>query len=144
MSKSTTIKLNSKLALLRGIKGCLPLETRKMFSGTHILPHMDYCSTVWGDSPHVHSLQLVQKRVMRTILDGKGKAIRALRTEVTFCFLSWDGWISKIALTLERQSWFSKAWKILHLSTWPTCSIMYQILSTPSTLQHHIIEKTYK
>ncbi len=54
-------KVNSKLALLRGIRGCLPLETRKMFSGAHILPHMDYCSTVWGDSPHVHSLQLAQK-----------------------------------------------------------------------------------
>ncbi len=56
-------KVNSKLALLRGIRGCLPLETRKMFSGAHILPHMDYCSTVWGDSPHVHSLQLALKRV---------------------------------------------------------------------------------
>ncbi len=54
-------KVNRKLALLRGIKGCLPLETRKMFLGAHILPHMDYCSTVWGDLPHIHSLQLAQK-----------------------------------------------------------------------------------
>ncbi len=53
-------KINSKLALLRGIKGCLPLETHKMFSGANILPHMDYCSTVRGYSPHVHCLQLAQ------------------------------------------------------------------------------------
>ncbi len=54
-------KVNGKLVLLRGIKGCLPLETHKMFSLAHILPHMDYCSTVWGNLPHMHSLQLAQK-----------------------------------------------------------------------------------
>ncbi len=34
--------INSKLDLLRGIKGFLPLESRKMFSNAYILPHMDY------------------------------------------------------------------------------------------------------
>ncbi len=62
-----------------------------MFSGAHILPHMDYYSTVWGDSPHVHSLQLAQKRVTQSILDVKGKAIRAPanRSHILLSKLGW-------------------------------------------------------
>ncbi len=40
--------INRKLALLRRIKGCLPLATRKIFSNSHILQYIDYCSLVWG------------------------------------------------------------------------------------------------
>ncbi len=40
-------KINSKLALLRDLKGCLPVQSHKMFSNAHIFPHMDYCFTVW-------------------------------------------------------------------------------------------------
>jgi hypothetical protein len=84
-------RVNSKLALLRKIKGCLPLAARKMFSNAHILPHMDYCSTVWGDSPHVENLFLSQKRVARTILDVKGKAISEPenRTHLLLSKLNW-------------------------------------------------------
>ncbi len=65
--KKTTV--NSKVVLLRKIKSFLPLSTRKLFCKTHILPHMDYCSIIWGSSPHVHSLLLAQKRAARIILD---------------------------------------------------------------------------
>ena len=41
---SMVSKINRKLALLRRIKGCLPIESRKMFANTHILPYLDYCS----------------------------------------------------------------------------------------------------
>ena len=61
--------VNSKLALLRRIKRYMPLSTRKLFYDTHILPHMDYCSTIWGSSPHVKNLLLTQKRAARVILD---------------------------------------------------------------------------
>ncbi len=83
-------KVNSKLALLRGIKGCLPLETRKMFWGALILSHIDYCSIIWGDSPHVHCLQLAQKRA---ILDVKGKAIK-LPENRSHILLSKLGWMN--------------------------------------------------
>ncbi len=80
------------MALLRGIKGCLPLEQRKIFSNAHILQHIDYCSTVWGNSPHVHSLVLAQKQVVRTILDVRGRAIRD--PENRFCvLLAKLGWM---------------------------------------------------
>ena len=84
-------KVNSKLALLRSIKGCLPLVARKMFSNAHILPYMDYCSTVWGSSPHVSNLLLAQKRAARTILDIKGKSMMEPenRTHILFSRLQW-------------------------------------------------------
>ena len=84
-------KVNSKLALLRHIKGCLPIETRKLFSNAHILSYMDFCSNVWGNSPHVQDLFLAQKRVARTILDIKGKAIISPenRTHNLLSHLNW-------------------------------------------------------
>ncbi len=69
--KKTTATMNSKVALLRKIKSFLPLSTRKLCCISIILPHMDYCSIIWGNSPHVHSLLLAQKRAARIILDIK-------------------------------------------------------------------------
>ncbi len=60
--KKTTATVNSKVPRLRKIKSFLPLSTQKLFCNTHILPNMDYCSIIWGSSPHVHSLLLAQKR----------------------------------------------------------------------------------
>ncbi len=57
-------------------QGCLLLATCKLFSNSHILPYIDYCSLVWGDSPHVYNILKAKKWVARTILDVKGKAIR--------------------------------------------------------------------
>ncbi len=37
---------------------------------------MDYCSLVLGDQPHVDNIFMAQKRVARTILDVKSKAIK--------------------------------------------------------------------
>ncbi len=68
--------INRKLALLRRIKGCLPLAIHKLFSNSHILPYIDYRSLVWGDSPDVYNILIAQKRVARTLLDVQSKAIR--------------------------------------------------------------------
>jgi hypothetical protein len=62
-------KMNKNIALLRRIKRYLPLQTRKLFFNAHILPHMDYCSIVWGGSPHVKKIISTQKRAARVILD---------------------------------------------------------------------------
>ena len=66
---TTVSKINRSIALLRRIKRYLPLQTRKLFFDAHILPHMDYCSIVWGGSPHVKKINLTQKRAARVILD---------------------------------------------------------------------------
>ena len=50
---STVSKINKNIAQLCIIKPYLPLQIRKLFFDAHILPHMDYCSIVWGGSPCV-------------------------------------------------------------------------------------------
>ncbi len=69
--KKTTATVNSKVALLMKIKSFLHLSTQKLFCNTHILPHIDYCSIIWGSSPNIHSLLLARKRAARIILDIK-------------------------------------------------------------------------
>lgn len=64
-------KCNSLLHLLLRIKYCLNLDSRKLFFNAYILPHLDYCCTIWGSC----SLELqnkilkFQKRAARIILD---------------------------------------------------------------------------
>lgn len=41
-------KCNSLLYLLMRIKQFLNLHVRKMFFNAYILPHLDYCCTIWG------------------------------------------------------------------------------------------------
>ena len=42
-------KRNSLLYLLNRIKHYLPIPTRKLFFNAYVLPHIDYCCTVWGN-----------------------------------------------------------------------------------------------
>ena len=64
-------KCNSLLFLLMRIKCFLDLKTRKLFYNAYILPHLDYCITVWGNSSNQLMDQLLkfQKRAARIILD---------------------------------------------------------------------------
>ncbi len=66
---SVLAKVNRKLGLLRRIKRYLNFESRKLFFNANILPHLDYCSTIWGHSTHVNKLFKAQKRAARIILD---------------------------------------------------------------------------
>ncbi len=95
--------INRKLALLRRIIGCLPLPTRKLFSNSHILPYINYCSIVWADSRGIFK---AQKRIARTILDVKGKAIRdpENRSHLLFSKLNW--------MNIFNQVKFRKATKV--------------------------------
>ena len=66
---SVLSKVNRNIALLRRIKRYLTLDVRKMFFNANILPHLDYCSIIWGNSPHVNKLYKAQKRAARVILN---------------------------------------------------------------------------
>ena len=46
-----------KLALLCRIKQYLPYKARKKFYNSYILPHIDYCSTLWGNATTSDRLQ---------------------------------------------------------------------------------------
>ena len=59
------------LALLRRIKDCLPRQTRLTFYNCYILPHLDYCITIWGNASSVIRLYRLQKRAARIITDSE-------------------------------------------------------------------------
>ena len=49
------------------IKKYLPYQTRQTFYHSFILPHMDYCSTLWGDASAAERIHKLQKRAARVI-----------------------------------------------------------------------------
>ena len=64
-------KCNSLLYLLMRIKYCLNLDSRKNFFNAYILPHLDYCCTIWGSCNQDSKDKILrfQKRAARIILD---------------------------------------------------------------------------
>ena len=69
--ESSIKKCNSLLHLLSRIKHYLPIPTRKLFFNAYILPHMDYCCTIWGNinCKLTECMVKFQKRAARVILD---------------------------------------------------------------------------
>jgi hypothetical protein len=68
----TIAKLNRSVGVLRRISPFIPVSTRKTLFNTLVLPHYDYCSTVWCTLPktYIMRLQRIQNRGMRTILNA--------------------------------------------------------------------------
>ena len=58
------------IALLCRIKKYLPHQARQTFYHSFILPHMDYCSTLWGDASAAERIHKLQKRAARVITDS--------------------------------------------------------------------------
>ena len=69
--EATIKKCNSLLFLLGRIKNFIDLPTRKLFFNAYILPHLDYCCTIWGNCSNelLHRIIKFQKRAARMILD---------------------------------------------------------------------------
>ncbi len=61
--------LSKLIALFRQIKIYLPLQTRILFYKTFVQPRIDYCCTVWGQSPHTSIIYKLQKLILRLIYD---------------------------------------------------------------------------
>ncbi len=51
------------------IKSFLTVDVRKMFFNANILPHLDNCTIIWGNSPHINKLLKAHKRAAQVILD---------------------------------------------------------------------------
>ena len=60
-----------KISLLRKIKRYLPKKTRKLFYNYYIKPHLNYCSSIWGQTSqeNLHTISRLQKQAARLILD---------------------------------------------------------------------------
>ena len=69
--EATLKKCSLLLYLLGCIKIYLDLYSRKVFFNAYILPHLDYCSTIWGNCSTTDTDRVIkfQKRAARVILD---------------------------------------------------------------------------
>lgn len=64
-------KVNSAILLLKRIKKFLNHKCRILFYNAYILPHFDYCCSIWGNCTKslLDTLLKLQKRAARVILD---------------------------------------------------------------------------
>ncbi len=65
----TAKTLSKNIALLKGIRKYLLHQTRLTFYKTFIQPHIDYSSTIWGQSPHISRIHILQKISLRLIMN---------------------------------------------------------------------------
>ena len=66
---SVYTKISRSIALLCRIKTYFPLDARIKFYNAYILPHMEYCCTIWGNATDSSSLFKLKKRAAKIILD---------------------------------------------------------------------------
>ena len=69
--KNVYNKIVKNLYLLQQIKSFLPIDSRKLFYNSYILPHLDYRCIIWGKYSQtlLYNLEKLQKRASRIILD---------------------------------------------------------------------------
>lgn len=84
-------KITQNLYLLQQIKDFLPTDARKLFVNSYILPHLDYCCVIWGNSSEnlLGDLEKLQKRAARLILNEKLDKENTTRSYVLFSKLKW-------------------------------------------------------
>ncbi len=58
----TAKTISKSIAHLRLIQKYLPNKTRTNFYKSFIQPHIDYCNTIWGQSPHVSHIAFTFSR----------------------------------------------------------------------------------
>ena len=75
--EATLKKCNSLLYLLGRIKSFLNLSTHKLYFNAYILPHFDYCGTIWGNCNNYLLDKPIkfQKRAARSILEETQKLL---------------------------------------------------------------------
>ncbi len=63
----TAKTLSKNIDLLKRIHKYLPHQTRLTLYKTFIQPHIDHCSTIWGQSSHISRVHILQKISLRLI-----------------------------------------------------------------------------
>ena len=83
-------KINKNLYLLQQIKQFPPIDSRKLFFNSYILPHFDYCSIIWRNcsQTQMYRHEKLQKRAARIILD-KNYHVYCIRSADLFAELKW-------------------------------------------------------
>ena len=120
--ESTLKKCNSLLFLLNRIKQYLNVPTRKLFYNAYILPHIDYCCSIWGNAKTelMNTIIKFQKRAARSILD---KPMETPSVEL-FTELKWMIFPDRV-----RYQKAMLMYKIIHNLTPPYLSNIFKFSS---------------
>ena len=121
-TEATLKKCNSLLFLLNRTKQYLNVPTRKLFYNAYILPHLDYCCSVWGNanSELINSVVKFQKQAARSILD---KPLETPSIEL-FTKLKW--------MMFPERVVYQKAiltYKVMHILTPPYLTNIFKFSS---------------
>ena len=67
--------ISKRIGIIRRVKYYLPPRTLNMLANALVMPHFDYCSTVWSNcSAHLsNSLQILHNRLARILLTADKK-----------------------------------------------------------------------
>ena len=125
-------KIVKNLYLLKQIKDYLSIKDRKLFYNSYILPHLDYCSVIWGNCSNYLLIDLLklQKKAARLILN------RDYTTPSSELFkeLNWMPVQDRIAYNRSVQ---------VFKCTYGPCPEQLQNLFTPtSTVHSHLTRST--
>ena len=134
---SLIVKLNRSVGILKRVSPFIPRKSRITMYNTLVLPHLDYCSTVWGVVPKMYldRLQRIQNRAMRVILNCPA------RTHINTMLqdLKW--------MSVRQRNHFNLCvlmWKALHGLTPPYMSDFFDFkasihhYSTRSSANNHL------
>ena len=95
--------VSQTMALFRRIKHFLPKWSKIMFYNAYIMPHFDYCVTVWGDCSDLNKLAKLQKQAARIILDCH----YLTPSKDMFCTLKWlpmKDWVKYMKATMTFKA----------------------------------------
>ena len=125
-------KCNSLLFLLNRIKQYLSLPIRKLFYNAYILPHLDYCCTIWGNANNelLNTVIKFQKRAARSILD---KPIDTPSSEM-FAELNW--------MTFPERVNYQKAVLMFKIMHGLTPSYLHNLFQFTSEIHNRSLRST--
>ena len=69
---SISSRISKRIGLIRRITFFLPISTLIKLANALVMPHFDYCSSVWSNCnvQYVNSLQILQNRLARVLVSA--------------------------------------------------------------------------
>ena len=112
-------KANRALGALKRASPFLHIDTRVLMFNTMVLPHLDYCCTIWGTTSdtNIGKLQKIQNRDMLIILQCHPR--------------------THIAYMLSNLKWLSIKQRIMFLTAVLVFEIMHS--KTPNYMSHWLV-----
>ncbi len=129
--KNVRKSINYRLYVLLRIRYFLPLQARIAYCNGYILPYLDYCNTIWGNTTkaNLERLHRLQKRAARLIFDD----FETL-SKILFPKLNW--------LPISQRVQYNKALLVYKCLHEPMPEYMKSIFSLQSNSQYSLRSET--